>query len=143
MQVGASIRCELCCFPLDQYMKLSGRVTVCSNAANRSMAYRFVTLVDVAYEHKVKLIIAAEGYPAALFENVLTYADSKAARTKVGKGGKSDAVVVDDNLGFAKDRTVSRLVEMSTMEYAVMHAEHNAPELLLALQEAQGKAHGK
>ena len=29
-------------------------------AANRSAAYRFVTLVDVLYEHKVKILTSAE-----------------------------------------------------------------------------------
>lgn len=44
--------------------------------------------------------------------------------------------VVDDNLGFAKDRTISRLTEMQSQEYLIAHAKQNAPELLLALEEA-------
>jgi hypothetical protein len=31
--------------------------------------------------------------------------------------------VVDDNLGFAKERTVSRLTEMQSGEYLIAHAE--------------------
>lgn len=45
--------------------------------------------------------------------------------------------VVDDNLGFAKDRTVSRLIEMQSVEYLIAHSKENAPELLLALEEKQ------
>ena len=49
---------------------------------------------------------------------------------------QEEALVVDDNLGFAKDRTVSRLLEMQSREYLISHAEHHAPELVLALKEA-------
>lgn len=45
------------------------------------------------------------------------------------------AQIVDDNLGFAKDRTISRLTEMQSDEYLEAHAQAHAPELLLALQE--------
>jgi hypothetical protein len=44
-------------------------------------------------------------------------------------------MVVDDNLGFTKDRTVSRLIEMQSKEYLEQHAELRAPHLLLALKE--------
>lgn len=40
---------------------------------------------------------------------------------------------VDDNVGFAKDRTVSRLIEMQSQEYAIAHAQEHAPELLPSL----------
>lgn len=49
---------------------------------------------------------------------------------------QEDALVVDDNLGFAKDRTISRLLEMQSREYLIVHAEHHAPELAPALKEA-------
>ena len=42
--------------------------------------------------------------------------------------------MVDDNLAFTKDRTVSRLIEMQSQEYLREHAERRAPELLLALE---------
>jgi len=103
-------------------------VTVFSGA-NRSIAYRFVALIDVLYDHRVKLLISADDYALNLFRNVQTYAESKACR--------NDDAVIDDNLGFAKDRTISRLTEMQSIEYAIVHAERHAPELLLALQEAQ------
>ncbi len=43
--------------------------------------------------------------------------------------------MVDDNLGFAKDRCVSRLTEMQSREYLRAHAKAHAPELLYALEE--------
>lgn len=49
-------------------------------------------------------------------------------------------VQVDDNLGFAKDRTISRLTEMQSLEYLLHHARLHAPELVLALEEAQRAA---
>ena len=46
---------------------------------------------------------------------------------------------MDDNLGFVKDRTVSRLIEMQSTEYLIAHAQEHAPELLLALQEERSR----
>ncbi len=43
--------------------------------------------------------------------------------------------MVDDNLGFAKDRTISRMTEMQSREYLLAHAKQHAPELLKALEE--------
>lgn len=43
---------------------------------------------------------------------------------------------MDNELGFAKDRTISRLTEMQTLEYMAAHASKHDPTLLLALQEA-------
>ena len=43
--------------------------------------------------------------------------------------------MVDDNLAFCKDRTVSRLTEMRSDEYLRAHAAQHAPELLYALEE--------
>jgi peroxisome-assembly ATPase len=102
-------------------------------AKNRNMAYRFVTFIDIAYEHRSKVPMSAEGYPTDLFKYVMTLHDSKQ------EGNLSEHVVVDDNLGFAKDRTISRLIEMQTIEYALAHSERNAPERKLALEEAQAK----
>ena len=47
--------------------------------------------------------------------------------------------VVDDKLSFTKERTMSRMTEMESMEYLVEHANRHAPELLLALAEAEEK----
>ena len=48
--------------------------------------------------------------------------------------------IVDDNLGFSKDRCVSRLTEMQSLPYLTAHARKHSPNLLLALEEAAQKA---
>lgn len=58
---------------------------------NRNEAARFVTLIDALYEHKVKLLAAADADPEHLYE--------------AGDGR------------FEFDRTVSRLMEMRSDEY--------------------------
>ena len=65
---------------------------------NRNEAARFVTLIDALYEHKVKLIAAADAEPEDLYE--------------AGDGR------------FEFDRTVSRLTEMQSADYlALGHGE--------------------
>lgn len=58
---------------------------------NRNEAARFVALIDALYEHKVKLLAAADAEPDQLYEK--------------GDGR------------FEFDRTVSRLEEMRSEEY--------------------------
>ncbi|RYD88316.1 MAG: cell division protein ZapE, partial [Sphingomonadales bacterium] len=58
---------------------------------NRNEAARFVTLIDALYEHRVKLLAAADAEPEHLYE--------------AGDGR------------FEFDRTVSRLMEMRSDEY--------------------------
>jgi hypothetical protein len=114
------------------------------------------------------MLISAEGTPFELFERILTQQDARKAggttaghinissgssqrsmtmqqhgfssSSSSGAGGGED-IVVDDQLGFAKDRTISRLTEMQSVEYLLQHAKQR-PELqhlVLALQEAQEK----
>jgi cell division protein ZapE len=65
---------------------------------NRNEAARFVTLIDALYEHKVKLLAAADAEPAALYT--------------AGDGA------------FEFERTASRLMEMQSEEYlAAGHGE--------------------
>ena len=65
---------------------------------NRNEAVRFITLVDALYEYKVKLVASADAAPAALYP--------------VGDGA------------FEFDRTVSRLMEMQSVDYlALGHGE--------------------
>ncbi|GMI89145.1 hypothetical protein like AT4G30490 [Hibiscus trionum] len=93
---------------------------------NRTAAYRFVTLVDVMYENKARLLCTAEGSPLELFENIVTVADAKymAPRTSSRSRRNDDSnLCVDNELGFAKDRTISRLTEMNSKEYLEQHAE--------------------
>jgi cell division protein ZapE len=65
---------------------------------NRNEAARFVTLVDALYEHKVKLLAAADAEPQALYP--------------WGDGA------------FEFQRTVSRLIEMRSQDY--LAAGHGA-----------------
>ncbi|KAL8497523.1 hypothetical protein ACS0TY_021016 [Phlomoides rotata] len=94
--------------------------------SNRSAAYRFVTLVDVMYENRGRLLCTAEGTPVELFDRIVTIADAQqmAPRTS-SRSRKSDDsdICVDNELGFAKDRTISRLTEMNSREYLEQHAE--------------------
>ena len=65
---------------------------------NRNEAARFVTLVDALYEHKVKLLAAADAAPEALYS--------------AGDGA------------FEFERTASRLIEMQSQDYlAAGHGE--------------------
>jgi cell division protein ZapE len=67
---------------------------------NRNEAARFVTLIDELYEHKVKLLAAADSEPAGLYP--------------AGDGA------------FEFQRTVSRLVEMQSADYlAAGHGEES------------------
>ncbi|PWA72952.1 AFG1-like ATPase family protein [Artemisia annua] len=100
---------------------------------NRTAAYRFVTLVDVMYENKARLLCTAEGTPFDLFERIVTVADAHnvAPRTS-SRSRKNDDfdLCVDNELGFAKDRTISRLTEMNSKEYLEHHSEMIANKLL-------------
>lgn len=51
-----------------------------------------------------------------------------------GSNTKDDCII-DDNLAFSKDRTISRLIEMGTKEYLLSHARRHAPCHVLALDE--------
>ncbi|KAL3522810.1 hypothetical protein ACH5RR_015644 [Cinchona calisaya] len=92
---------------------------------NRTAAYRFVTLVDVMYENKARLLCTAEGTPIELFEKIVTIADAQQMSPRTSsRSRKSDDsdLCVDNELGFAKDRTISRLTEMNSREYLEQHA---------------------
>ncbi|KAF8114518.1 hypothetical protein N665_0036s0050 [Sinapis alba] len=92
---------------------------------NRTAAYRFVTLVDVMYETKARLLCTAEGSPLELLESIVTISDAQqiAPRTS-SRSRKSDDIdlCVDNELGFAKERTISRLTEMNSKEYLEQHS---------------------
>ncbi|WOL13498.1 lactation elevated protein 1-like [Canna indica] len=91
---------------------------------NRTAAYRFVTLVDVMYENKARLLCTAEASPLELFESIVTVADAQklSPRTSSRSQKKDDLdLCVDNELGFAKDRTISRLTEMNSREFLEQH----------------------
>ncbi|XP_078173908.1 uncharacterized protein LOC144567602 isoform X2 [Carex rostrata] len=89
-------------------------------AHNRTAAYRFITLVDVMYEKRGRLVCTAEASPLELFEKIVTICDAE----KIDEYEKRDDLdlCVDNELGFAKDRTISRLTEMNSREYLEQHA---------------------
>ncbi|XP_064957256.1 uncharacterized protein LOC135586630 isoform X1 [Musa acuminata AAA Group] len=91
---------------------------------NRTAAYRFVTLVDVMYENKARLLCTAEASPVELFERIVTVMDAqKIYPRSSSRSKKTDDIdlCVDNELGFAKDRTISRLTEMNSKEYLEQH----------------------
>ncbi|XP_064997703.1 uncharacterized protein LOC135632826 isoform X4 [Musa acuminata AAA Group] len=91
---------------------------------NRTAAYRFVTLVDVMYENKARLLCTAEASPVELFERIVTVIDAqKIYPRSSSRSKKTDDIdlCVDNELGFAKDRTISRLTEMNSKEYLEQH----------------------
>lgn len=63
------------------------------------------------YENKARLLCSAEGTPFELFEKVVTISEAQnmAPRTS-SRSRKNDVsdLCVDNELGFAKDRTISR-----------------------------------
>ncbi|XP_059637589.1 uncharacterized protein LOC132279584 isoform X2 [Cornus florida] len=92
---------------------------------NRTAAYRFVTLVDVMYENKARLLCTAEGTPLELFARIVTISDAQQMAPRTSSRSRKNDVVdlcVDNELGFAKDRTISRLTEMNSREYLEQHA---------------------
>ncbi|CAO2823057.1 unnamed protein product [Amaranthus hypochondriacus] len=100
---------------------------------NRTAAYRFVTLVDVMYENKARLLCTAEGSPVDLFERIVTISDAKSIAPRTSsRSRKNDRVdlCVDNELGFAKDRTISRLTEINSKEYLEHHASMQATKQL-------------
>ncbi|KAF6997289.1 hypothetical protein CFC21_013527 [Triticum aestivum] len=110
---------------------------------NRTAAYRFVTLVDVMYENKGRLLCTAEAEPIELFENVVTVAEAQKSSPRSSRSQKSDDpdLCVDNELGFAKDRTISRLTELNSREYLEdfeakwqhpLHAVDNGGDVVLA-----------
>ncbi|KAJ4744583.1 Lactation elevated protein 1 [Rhynchospora pubera] len=89
-------------------------------ASNRTAAYRFVTLVDVMYENKARLLCTAEASPIELFESIVTVSDArKLSPRSSSRSQKRDDLdlCVDNELGFAKDRTISRLTELNSREF--------------------------
>lgn len=76
---------------------------------------------------------SAENDIYELFSLVISHSESLEKKDNV-------EYLVDDKLSFAKDRAVSRLIEMQSMEYLADHAHRHAPELLLALAELEDRS---
>lgn len=63
------------------------------------------------YENKARLLCTAEGSPKDLLEKIVTVSEAKnlAPRTSSRSRKNDDSnLCVDNELGFAKDRTISR-----------------------------------
>ena len=78
---------------------------------------RFITLIDVLYEHDTKVIFSAAADPIALF---VSDDDKKSGDQEQDHGdllGTKEYTQVDKDEVFAFDRTVSRLTEMQSLEY--------------------------
>ncbi|PKA67053.1 hypothetical protein AXF42_Ash004544 [Apostasia shenzhenica] len=91
---------------------------------NRSAAYRFVTLIDVMYENKARLLCIAVASPTELFEKIVTVVEAQRISPRSSsRSRKIDDLdlCVDNELGFSKDRTISRLTEMNSREYLEQH----------------------
>lgn len=66
---------------------------------------------QVMYENKARLLCTADGSPYDLFERIVTIADAQQVAPRTGsRSRKNDDLdlCVDNELGFAKDRTISR-----------------------------------
>jgi protein AFG1 len=63
---------------------------------------------QIMYEHRARFMCSAEGSPKELFDKVVTRADAP-RKTDTRSTRVEDAdLLVDDELGFAKDRAMSR-----------------------------------
>lgn len=63
------------------------------------------------YENKARLLCTAEATPVGLFEYIITISDAqKMAPRSSSRSRRADDfdLCVDNELGFAKDRTISR-----------------------------------
>ena len=65
---------------------------------------------QVMYENKARLLCTAEAGPIELFENIVTVAEAQKVSPRSSRSLKSDNpdLCVDNEFGFAKDRTISR-----------------------------------
>ena len=66
---------------------------------------------QVMYENKARLLCTAEASPVELFERIVTVMDAqKIYPRSSSRSKKTDDIdlCVDNELGFAKDRTISR-----------------------------------
>jgi hypothetical protein len=66
---------------------------------------------QVMYEHRARLLCSAEAEPIVLFERCITIADAPKFRfdSRARRHDEAD-LCVDNELGFAKERTISRCV---------------------------------
>lgn len=83
---------------------------------NREKIRRFITLLDVMYEHRTQLIMTADAVPQQLFRPARS--PSPGGSAAQSKGGFSEDEV------FASSRAISRLVEMTSSTYLQNAQKH-------------------
>lgn len=96
----------------------------------REKIRRFITLLDVLYEHHVRLICSAQQMPQLLFQQANTNTQQQqpppcgpnnVAKPDTQNSTPSPPVYYEDEQ-FACSRAVSRLIEMGSKEYIAMCA---------------------
>ncbi|MCO5582007.1 hypothetical protein L7F22_035897 [Adiantum nelumboides] len=109
---------ELCEMPLgaadyiglfNKFHTLALEGIPCFGSHNRNAASRFVTLIDVFYEKRGRLLCSAEDEPFGLFKRCITVADAPKPRDSRAVRNDDADLCIDNELGFAKERTISRL----------------------------------
>lgn len=78
------------------------------------------------YENRARLLCTAEGSPVQLFNKIVTISDAQhmAPRTSSRSRRNDEAdLCVDNELGFAKDRTISRSLFEDSKAFAFFHLE--------------------
>ncbi|KAF2418402.1 hypothetical protein EJ08DRAFT_599528 [Tothia fuscella] len=83
---------------------------------------RFITLIDLAYESKTRIVCLAAVPLTELFSNILTTSETAALQNAIGdmsvkKEGGSSSSAGETDVRFAVARAVSRLVEMGSNNY--------------------------
>ncbi|KAH7287072.1 hypothetical protein KP509_32G036200 [Ceratopteris richardii] len=87
-------------------------------SSHNEMARRFITLIDVLYEQKVKLIASASVDPKDLYLPSLEDADVvEPSASSANKNQKEGAFYAEKDEEFAFARTVSRLSHMQSLDY--------------------------
>lgn len=67
--------------------------------------------MQVMYENKARLLCTAEANPQELLEKIVTISEAKEMAPRTSSRSKKNDIselCVDNELGFAKDRTISR-----------------------------------
>jgi len=99
------------------------------NEATKNFARRFITLVDVLYEHKVKLLCTAAAPPGQLFMsdgNSEVGADIRQLTDDLTLTPEQLSRFTGEEERFMFSRAVSRIVEMQSDSYLTSH--HNPPK---------------